>query len=56
MGPDAAAYLAENISIIWLLLTSPTRSNSLDDDDMSDMGTTSFQSIILYTRTFAFSR
>lgn len=39
MGPDAAVYLPENISIILLLLTSPTRSNSLDDaDHMSDMG------------------
>lgn len=56
MSPDTAVYLVENVFITWKLWpTSLTRSNSLDDDDMSDMGITSFQSIRYYTKTFAFS-
>lgn len=38
MSSDAVIYLAENITISWKLLVSPpTRSNSLDDDDMGDI-------------------
>lgn len=39
MSLDAAIYLAKNITIIiWKLLVSPpTRSNSLDDDDVGDI-------------------
>ena len=56
MSPDTAIYPAENILITWKLwLTSPTSSNFLDDDDMSDVGVTSFQCVRYYTKTFAFS-
>lgn len=57
VSPDTAVYLVENVFITWKLRpTSLTRSNSLDDDGMSDMGITSFQIIRYYTKTFAFSR
>lgn len=56
MSPDTAIYLAENVFITWKLWpTSPTNSNFLDDDDMSDVGVTSFQRVRYHTKTFAFS-